>query len=161
VRGDSFLAVDVVVANEQAIVVSHELTTARAMRMRNIRRKLPDLFYEPVATVFRNRRLIASMARRDILARYRGSFGDIFWTILNPLILMATYFFVFGVVLRTRSAPGQSSTGFALYFLAGMLPWLAFSEATGRAPQVIVEHRNFVKKLIFPLETLPVNHVLA
>jgi lipopolysaccharide transport system permease protein len=64
-------------------------------------------------------------------------------------------------VLRTRSAPEQSSTGFALYFLAGMLPWLAFSEAAGRSPQVIVEHRNFVKKLIFPLETLPVNHVLA
>jgi lipopolysaccharide transport system permease protein len=160
-RGDAFLAVDVAVANQQAEVVGHELTTTRALRLRNLRRKLPDLFSHPILSIFRNRRLIASMARRDILARYRGSFGDIFWTILNPLILMATYFFVFGVVLRTRSTPTQSSTGFALYFLAGMLPWLAFSEAAGRAPQVIVEHRNFVKKLIFPLETLPVNHVLA
>jgi lipopolysaccharide transport system permease protein len=160
-RGDAFLAVDVAVANEQAKVVRHELTTTRALRLRNLRRTLPALFTLPVSSIFRNRRLIASMARRDILARYRGSFGDIFWTILNPLILMATYFFVFGVVLRTRSAPEQSSTGFALYFLAGMLPWLAFSEAAGRSPQVIVEHRNFVKKLIFPLETLPVNHVLA
>jgi len=101
------------------------------------------------------------MARRDILARYRGSFGDVFWTILNPLLLMATYFFVFGVVLRTRFGADQSSTGFALYFLAGMLPWLAFTEAAGRSPHVILEHRNFVKKLIFPLETLPVNQVVA
>ncbi len=101
------------------------------------------------------------MARRDILARYRGSFGDMFWTILNPLLLMATYFFVFGVVLRTRFGPDQSSTGFALYFLAGMLPWLAFSEPAGRASHVILEHRNFVKKLIFPLDILPVNQVVA
>ena len=53
-------------------------------------------------TIAKNHRLIRSMARRDILARYRGSFGDVFWTVLNPLLLMATYFFVFGVVLRTR-----------------------------------------------------------
>jgi lipopolysaccharide transport system permease protein len=101
------------------------------------------------------------MARRDILARYRGSFGDVFWTVLNPLLLMATYFFVFGVVLRARFGADRSSTGFALYFLAGMLPWLAFSEPAGRAPHVVLEHRNFVKKLIFPLETLPVNQVVA
>jgi lipopolysaccharide transport system permease protein len=101
------------------------------------------------------------MARRDILARYRGSFGDVLWTILNPLLLMGTYFFVFGLVLQQRFGQEQSSTGFALYFLAGMLPWLAFSEPAGRAPHVILEHRNFVKKLIFPLETLPVNQVVA
>ena len=160
-RGDPFLAVDVKVANDRAEVLQHELTTTRALRQRSFRRTLPKLFSMPVVSILRNRRLIASMARRDILARYRGSFGDIFWTILNPLILMATYFFVFGVVLRTRSAPEEGSSGFALYFLAGMLPWLAFSEAAGRAPQVILEHRNFVKKLIFPLETLPVNHVVA
>ena len=68
------------------------------------------------------------------MARYRGSFGDILWTILNPLLLMATYFFVFGIVLQSRFGADQSRTGFAFYFLAGMLPWLAFSEAIGRAP---------------------------
>ncbi len=68
---------------------------------------------------------------------------------------------MFGVVLQTRFGADRSSTGFALYFLAGMLPWLAFSEPAGRAPFVVVEHRNFVKKLIFPLDTLPVNQVVA
>ena len=43
------------------------------------------------------------MVRRDILARYRGSFGGAFWTLLNPLLLMLTYFFVFGVVLNAFS----------------------------------------------------------
>ncbi len=42
-----------------------------------------------------------------------------------------------------------------------MLPWLAFSEAVGRSPVVILEHRNFVKKLVFPLETLPANLVIS
>ena len=74
---------------------------------------------------------------------------------------MATYFFVFGIVLRARFGNDPSKAGFVLYFLCGMLPWLAFSEAVGRAPFVILEHRNFVKKLVFPLETLPVNLVLA
>ena len=102
------------------------------------------------------------MVRRDILGRYRGSFGGAFWTIINPLLLMLTYFFVFGVVLESRfseatpAAPASLST-----FLAGMLPWLAFSEAAGRSPSVMLEHRNFVKKLVFAVETLPVNLVVA
>ena len=76
----------------------------------------------------------------------------------NPLLLMLTYFFVFGVVIRD---PALSRSEFALYFLAGMLPWLPFSEAAGRAPNVILEHRNFVKKLVFAVETLPVNLVVS
>ncbi|MEP6715333.1 MAG: ABC transporter permease, partial [Terriglobia bacterium] len=71
------------------------------------------------------------------------------------------YFFVFGIVMRSKIGEDTSRTGFALYFLAGMLPWLAFSEAAGRAPFVMVEHRNFIKKLVFPVETLPVNVVVA
>jgi lipopolysaccharide transport system permease protein len=101
------------------------------------------------------------MVRRDITARYRGSFGDLFWTVLNPLLLMLTYYFVFGVVLRTRFGVDQSSGSFVLYFLAGMLPWLAFSEAVGRAPNSMLEHRTFVKKLVFPLDTISITHAAA
>jgi lipopolysaccharide transport system permease protein len=157
-RGEQFLAIDVSVENEIAQVTGHELTTARELRWRAIKRVVPHLFAGPLRGIFSNRRLIASMARRDILARYRGSFAGVFWTVLNPLILMGTYFFVFGVVLQAQN---QNRTGFALYFLSGMLPWLAFSEAVGRSPYVVVEHRSFVKKLVFPLEILPVNYLLA
>jgi lipopolysaccharide transport system permease protein len=157
-RGEPFLLVTAESADGQIRLLSEEVTTARALRWRRLWRDLPAFFSRPVRTIASNHRLIRSMARRDILARYRGSFGDVFWTILNPLLLMSTYFFVFGVVMGD---PNQSRTKFALYFLAGMLPWLAFSEAAGRAPQAILEHRNFVKKLIFPLETLPVNQVVA
>jgi homopolymeric O-antigen transport system permease protein len=160
-RGEPFLRIAAQTADGEVRILDHEVTTVRRLRWRRARTALPQLFWAPLRTIAGNHRLIGSMVRRDILARYRGSFGDLFWTILNPLLLMATYFFVFGVVLRTRFGADRSSTGFALYFLAGMLPWLAFSEALGRAPHVIIEHRNFVKKLIFPLDTLPVNQVVA
>ena len=160
-RGQRFLRIRAETLGDKVYVLEHEIATTRALRLRRLWRALPKIFSGPIRTIAANHRLIGSMARRDILARYRGSFGDVFWTILNPLLLMATYFFVFGVVLRTRFGPDQSSTSFALYFLAGMLPWLAFTEPAGRAPHVILEHRNFVKKLIFPLETLPVNQVVA
>jgi lipopolysaccharide transport system permease protein len=115
----------------------------------------------PVETTWRNRGLIQAMVRRDILGRYRGSFAGIFWTVIHPLLLMLTYFFVFGIVLRARFGNDSSRSSFALYFLAGMLPWLAFSEAVGRSATVLVEHRNFIKKLVFAVETLPVNLVIS
>lgn len=160
-RGERFLRIGVEALDGVLRVSENEITTLRALRRRRILTALPKLFAAPVRAIAQNQRLIRSMARRDILARYRGSFGDVFWTVLNPLLLMATYFFVFGIVLRTRFGPDQSRTGFALYFLAGMLPWLAFSEPVGRAAFVIIEHRNFVKKLVFPLDTLPVNQVVS
>jgi lipopolysaccharide transport system permease protein len=65
------------------------------------------------------------------------------------------------VVLKTRFTANARASDYVLYFLAGMLPWLAFSEAVGRSPYVILEYRNFVKKLVFPLETLPANLVIS
>jgi lipopolysaccharide transport system permease protein len=164
-RGEPFLRILVEAAVEgidgHLRILAQEITTVRSLRWRRIWAALPRLFATPVRTIAQNHRLIRSMARRDILARYRGSFGDVFWTVLNPLLLMSTYFFVFGIVLQSRFGADQSRTGFALYFLAGMLPWLAFSEPVGRAASVILEHRNFVKKLVFPLDTLPVNQVVS
>lgn len=160
-RGEPFLLISAEIAGGQVHVLEHRIATRNQLRWQRFRKALPKFFVAPVRSLVRHRALIGSMARRDILARYRGSFGDFFWSILNPLLMMAMYIFVFGIVLRTRFGSDQSSTSFALYLIAGMLPWLAFSEPAGRAPYVIAEHRNFVKKLIFPLETLPVNQVLA
>lgn len=160
-RGAEFLLVDAVVEDERASVETFHVATRWTVRRERTVRSLVRAFTLPFDSIVRNRGLIQTMVRRDVLGRYRGSFGGAFWTILNPLILMVTYFFVFGVVLRTRFPGDPSRAGFALYFLAGMLPWLAVSEAVGRAPTVMPEHRNFVKKLVFPMETLPLNLVTA
>jgi lipopolysaccharide transport system permease protein len=160
-RGWPFLLIDGVVDNGAAHIQRFRVVNQRTVKRERLLRSVRRAFTLPWQAIWRNRSLIRTMVRRDILGRYRGSFAGTFWTFLNPLILMLTYFFVFGVVLGTRFPSDPSRSGFALYFLAGMLPWLAFSEAAGRAPLVMIEHRNFVKKLVFPVETLPVNLVAA
>jgi lipopolysaccharide transport system permease protein len=160
-RGWPFLLVEAATAGGVSRIERVRVATAKVLRRERMWRSLGRAIVMPFQTIWRNRALIRVMVRRDILGRYRGSFGGAFWTIINPLLLMLTYFFVFGVVLRSRFGGDTSRTGFALYFLAGMFPWLAFSEAVGRAPTVMLEHRNFVKKLVFAVETLPVNLVVA
>jgi lipopolysaccharide transport system permease protein len=160
-QGRPFILIEAFVESGRAAVHNAGVTTLRAMRMRRMAVGLQKIFSVPFVSIWKNRELIRSMVRRDIMARYKGSFGDVLWTVINPLLLMATYFFVFGIVLQSRFGPDQSRTGFALYFLAGMLPWLAFSEAVGRSPYVMLEHRNFIKKLVFPVEILPVTQVIA
>ena len=115
----------------------------------------------PFETIWINRSLIQSMTRRDMLGRYRGSFGGATWAVLNPLLLMLTYFFIFGVVLQPEVQSQRQPHDYVLYFLAGLLPWLAFSEAVGRSPTILIEYRNFIKKLRFPVETLPLNIVAS
>jgi lipopolysaccharide transport system permease protein len=137
------------------------VTTNAPLRRERLVRGIGRALVYPLRTIWRNRSLIRTMVRRDVLGRYRGSFGGSFWTVFSPLLLMLTYFFVFGMVLETKIPGDPTRTGFAMYFLAGMLPWLAFSEAVGRSAGVMWEHRNFVKKLVFAVETLPVNLVVA
>ena len=157
-QGWPFLVVEATTKDGATTLGPIRVTDREKLRRERELRSLGRAFVYPLLTIWRNRSLIRVMVRRDILGRYKGSFGGSFWTIMNPLLLMLTYFFVFGVVIRD---PSLSRSEFALYFLAGMLPWLPFSEAAGRSPGVILEHRNFVKKLVFAVETLPVNLVVS
>ena len=109
------------------------------------------------------------MTRRNLAARYRGSVLGAAWVVLTPFLMMLLYTVVFSGILRVRLSDNASPTAFALYLLAGLLPWNAFAEVVGRAPQVMLEHQNLVKKVVFPLEIIPlslvstamVNHAIA
>ena len=159
-KGSPFILIDVAVDDSSAPSLRRwQLSDKRALARRRLIRNLANGFTLPMRQPWRNRSLIGTLVRRDILSRYAGSVAGALWTILNPLLLMLTYFFVFGVVLQARADGDPSATGFAFYFLAGMMPWLAFSDAAARAPGILVEHRNFIRKLVFPVETLPVNLV--
>jgi lipopolysaccharide transport system permease protein len=161
-HGWHFVLVDAVVNDAgEPMIERTTVTSSRRLSIERFWRSLGRAFVLPARTIVRNRSLIHSMVKRDILGRFRGSFGGWFWTVLNPLMLMSTYFFVFGIVMKPRIEGDASPAAFALYLIAGMLPWLAFSEAVGRAPVNMLEHRQFIKKLLFPIETLPVNIMLA
>ncbi len=157
-QGWPFLLIDITVNdNGKPALGGWRIADKRSVARRRMIRSFRRAFILPLESIRRNRNLIRTMVRRDVLSRYSGSFGGAFWAVLNPLLLMLTYFFVFGVVMPH----GTSRSAFALSFLAGMLPWLAFSEAVGRSPFIMVEHRGFIKKLVFPVETLPVNLVAS
>jgi lipopolysaccharide transport system permease protein len=158
---ERFILIDTHIGDGRIEMSPPRVASNASLRRERLLRAIPKAFVYPPLSLWRNRKLIRSMVHREILARSRGSFGGALWTFLNPLLLMATYFFVFGIVLRARFAGDPSRSGFVLYFLAGMLPWLAFAEAVGRSPSIMLEYRNFVKKLVFPLETLPVNLVIS
>lgn len=160
-RGAPFPLISACVASGAVTRCDAWVTSLARLRVRRFFRGIKRAFVYPVRAMVEHRSLIRSMVRRDILGRYRGSFGGLFWTVINPLLLMITYYFVFGIVLQTRFGSDDNPANFLLYFLAGMLPWLALSEAVGRAPTTVIEHSNFVKKLRFPVETLPVNLVIA
>jgi lipopolysaccharide transport system permease protein len=156
-----FIQIDARVVDGKCEIEPPAVASLAGLRRGRLLRAIPKAFVYPARSLWDNRKLISSMVRRDILSRYKGSFAGALWTFLNPLLLMITYVFVFGMVLKQRFGADSSPSGFVLYFLAGMLPWLAFSEAVGRAPYIVLDHRTFVKKLVFPLETLPVNLVIS
>lgn len=105
-----------------------------------------------------NRRLILRMARRDIVARYRGSFGGLLWTVITPIIMLLVYTFVFSVVFKARWAVDdeQTRTQFAIVLFAGLLMHGLLAEVLNACTSVIASNANYVKKVVFPLEILPV-----
>ncbi len=155
------ILVEAQVRDDGVATVRAEPISRTRLSWRRFRRTVGRAFTYPWRTILDNRSLIATMVRRDIAGRYAGSFGGAFWTVIQPILLMAVYSFVFGVILRTRFGNNDDPSNFILYFLAGLLPWLALSEAVGRAPTVIIEYANFVKKLVFPVSVLPVDLVVA
>lgn len=99
--------------------------------------------------------LLALMVKRDCIGRYKGSFLGMLWPMINPIGHLILYTFLFGYVLKVKFGMTQSTGNFALYLMAGLLPWSAFSESLSRASTVILEHPNLVKRVVFPLQILP------
>lgn len=107
--------------------------------------------------IVRRRGLILDLARRDVAGRYRGSVLGLLWSFFNPLLMLAVYTFVFSVVFKARWAGGSDSkTEFALVLFAGLIFFNFFSECINRAPVLVIGNANYVKKVVFPLEVLPV-----
>lgn len=108
-----------------------------------------------------NRVLISQMSRREVIGRYKGSVMGLLWSFLNPLFMLVVYTFFFSVVFKSRwaAAPAgteESKTLFAVLLFVGMIVHSLFAEVLNRAPNLILGNVNYVKKVVFPLEVLPV-----
>ena len=104
--------------------------------------------------------LLSQLLRRDLAARYAGSFAGPFWAILNPAILCALNAFVFAYVIKLRPPAGFGGT-FVEFLLAGMLPWLGIQEAILRGTTSVTDQAHLVKKLKFPVALLTLSSVGA
>ncbi len=109
-----------------------------------------------ITLLWRHRYLLASLVRRDLAARYRGSLLGAAWSLLQPLLLLGVYGFVFGVVYAARwGSPHETRAPFALVLFAGLIVFQLVADVLSRAPLTIVSQPSLVTKVVFPLEILP------
>ncbi len=109
-------------------------------------------------SLWKNHQLVLQMTRREVVGRYRGSVLGLVWSFLNPVFMLAVYTFVFSVVFKARWGVGgeESKTQFAVVLFAGLIVHGLFAEVLNRAPGLILSNVNYVKKVVFPLDILPV-----
>lgn len=105
--------------------------------------------------------LILSLARREWMARYKGSALGLVWAFLTPVVMIAIFTFIFAGIFGARFGASSSSWDYAIHLFCGLLPWTMFQEAVLQSSTTIVSHANLVKRVVFPLETLPIAQTLS
>ncbi|MFH1114444.1 MAG: ABC transporter permease [Pseudomonadota bacterium] len=113
--------------------------------------------------LMKHRELISLFAWREFEGKYKGTYLGLVWAFLSPLLSLAVYFFVFSIVLGTKfsSMEGAGRTDFALILFGGIVVYNIFAVSASKAPLSIAEQTSFVKKVVFPLEILPVAALCA
>ena len=116
----------------------------------------------PIVLAGRYRDLLLPLVRRKISARYRGSGLGASWAVLNPLIMLGIYTFIFSVILQSKWGIDSSSRPeFALFLFSGLILYSVFSECVSEVPSVLLENRLYIQQLVFPTELLAWGSVLA
>lgn len=112
-----------------------------------------------LSNLWRHRDLIRQFTLRTFLQRHRGTQLGVLWSILLPLTLLSVYTFVFGTIFKTTTFgehTAQNTLHFASILFCGMAVYSIFAESVIRSPTLILENPNFVKKVVFPVEILPI-----
>jgi lipopolysaccharide transport system permease protein len=115
----------------------------------------------PFRTLAVHRQAVAIFVSRDLRGRYINSALGLWWAVIQPLVLLMLYTFVFSVIMKVPLGHRTGTGEYAIYLFCGLLPWLAFADAVTRSASVIVEQTPLIKKVVFPSEILPVHLVLS
>ena len=113
--------------------------------------------------IWKGRDLLRQLVRRNIEGRYKGTMMGLIWMVVTPLVMLGVYTFVFGVIFKARwgAGLGDSKVAFALIMFCGMAVFNIFSESVNGSVGIVTGNPNYVKKVVFPLELLPVSSVLS
>lgn len=112
-------------------------------------------------SIIRNRELILEMAVRDIKGAGKGAMLGVLWLVISPLVQTAAYVVIVSFVFGARLGGGAGTFDYALYVLAGMVPWHIMTRSLQESPSLIRERMELVKQVIYPIETLPLTSLLA
>lgn len=115
-----------------------------------------------ISSLIKNKHLLINLVARDFIGRYKGSIIGLAWTFFSPLIMLTIYTFVFSVAFKAKWGQGdENKATFAIMLFSGMIIHGFFSECINRAPSLIVGYPSYVKKIVFPLEILPIMALLS
>ncbi|GAB4297332.1 MAG: ABC transporter permease [Myxococcota bacterium] len=115
----------------------------------------------PINYYIKYRHLLYAFIASDLKEKYAGSLVGVYWSVINPLIMIVIYTFVFSVVLKVEFHGNRSPLDFALYLICGMLPWFAIQESVNRSAGILEENASLVKKVNFPASLLPTHIVIG
>ena len=113
------------------------------------------------AELWQNRRLILKLSRNDFKTRYAGSYLGMVWALVQPVVTVLLYWFVFGTIMQSRQSIGNTEIPYVLWLTAGLVPWMYFSEALSNGTNALLEYNYLVKKVVFKISILPIIKVFA
>jgi ABC-type polysaccharide/polyol phosphate export permease len=113
----------------------------------------------PARQLIRFRGLLSTLVARELKARYRGSALGFVWSLLNPLLLLGVYSFVFGYVFVQGRA--ELVDPYALFLITGLFPWVWVSSSLLEGTVSLSANAGLIRKAVFPVELLPIVPVLA
>ncbi len=108
-----------------------------------------------------NRELLWNFVKRDLKARYMGTYLGFYWAIINPLILFVVYLIIFGFFFNIRLPQSTSVWDYSIYFSIGFFPWIFFNSAVLRGAQSVLDNINYVKKVSFQSEIFPLSITIS
>lgn len=111
--------------------------------------------------LWRARNLCWTLTTREISSRYAGTALGVLWAYAQPMLMVAAYYLVFDVVFAMRLGTGAATHGVGTYLIAGMVPWMAFSDALTRAMTSLLEAASVLQKNALPPMLFPMRAVLG
>jgi len=119
-------------------------------------------FFYFINKLYQDRSILWTMIKRDLRARFIGSFFGFSWSVIDPLTQVLIYGVVFGLFFKSQPDPVFGTNSYILYLVCGILPWQFFAQSVTASTGSIVTSANLVKKAVgFPSEILPVIKVMS
>lgn len=115
-------------------------------------------FYNFIRLIFLQKHLIVSMAKREVAAKYVGSFLGFIWTFINPMVLIFVFWVVFSIGFRVQP---KNDIPFIVWLTAGMAAWFVFADIVNGSANVVIVNANLITKTLFHSQILPLVTIVS